>query len=235
MGGTLDSWDGIAPALSHSFRVLRYDQRGAGLSEKVRVPYSNDTLTDDLAAVLAQTDLEPPYHFVTVAAATALALVYMSRHPDRIGSFTFCNPLAGIDPARAGALNDRADLAARDGMRAALAVTLDKSWPPDLGPAAAYETYRGRYLASDPVSFGLVNRMLGGTDARHLVRDIRYPTMVVAGRHDLVRPPAGTEEFARGIAGARFELIDACHMLPAHRPDLLLALLQDFLGQHAKA
>ena len=235
MGGTLDSWDGIAPALSRGYRVLRYDQRGAGLSEKVREPYGNDTLTDDLEAVLAQTDLAPPYHFVTVAAATAQALVYMSRHPDRIGSFTFCNPLAGIDPARAGALNDRADLAAREGMRAALAVTLDKSWPPDLGPPAAYETYRGRYLASDPVSFGLVNRMLGRTDARHLVKDIRAPTMIVAGRHDLVRPPAASEEFARAIPGAQFELIDACHMLPAHRPDLLLALLQDFLAAHAKA
>jgi len=233
MGGTLDSWDGIAPALSSSFQVLRYDQRGAGLSEKVRQPYSNEDLTDDLEAVLANTGLAPPYHFVTVAAATAQALVYMSRHPDRIGSFTFCNPLAGIDPARAGALNERADFAAREGMRAALAVTLDKSYPPDLGPPEAYEAYRGRYLASDPVSFGLVNRMLGGTDARHLVKEIRCPTMIVAGRFDQVRPPAGSEEFARQIPDARFELIDACHMMPAHRPDLLLALLQDFLTQNA--
>jgi len=38
MGGTLDSWDGIAPALSGRFRVLRYDQRGSGLTEKVRAP-----------------------------------------------------------------------------------------------------------------------------------------------------------------------------------------------------
>jgi 3-oxoadipate enol-lactonase len=231
MGGTLDSWDGIAPALSQSACVLRYDQRGAGLSEKVRQPYSNEDLTDDLEAVLDGTGLAPPYHFVTVAAATAQALVYMSRHPDRIGSFAFCNPLAGIDPARAGALNERADLAAREGMRAALAVTLDKSYPPDLGPPEAYAAYRGRYLASDPVSFGLVNRMLGGTDARHLVKDIRCPTMIVAGRFDQVRPPAGSEEFARSIPGARFALIDACHMMPAHTPELLLALLQDFLAQ----
>ena len=28
MGGTLDSWDGIFPALSERFRTLRYDQRG---------------------------------------------------------------------------------------------------------------------------------------------------------------------------------------------------------------
>ena len=28
MGGTLASWDGIAPVLSRRFRTLRYDQRG---------------------------------------------------------------------------------------------------------------------------------------------------------------------------------------------------------------
>src|SRR6516165_7023837 len=38
MGGTLDSWDGIAPALSERFRTLRNVQRGSGLSEKVRQP-----------------------------------------------------------------------------------------------------------------------------------------------------------------------------------------------------
>ena len=101
--------------------------------------------------------------------------------------------------------------------------------------APRYETYRARYLASDPVSFGMVNRMLGRTDARPLVKDIRYPTMIVAGRFDQVRPPAGSEEFARAIPGARFELIDACHMMPAQAPDLLLPLIEDFLATHTPA
>jgi 3-oxoadipate enol-lactonase len=233
MGGTLDSWDEIAPALREKFRVLRYDQRGAGLSEKVRQAYTNDTLTDDLAAVLENTGLAPPYHFVTVAAATAQALKYMHRHPERIGSFVFCNPLAGIDPGRAGALDDRAGLAEREGMRAALSVTLDKSWPAEIGDRAHYETYRGRYLASDPISFGMVNRMLGRTDTRPFVKDIACPAMIVAGKFDQVRPPATSEEFARSIPGARFALIDACHMMPAQAPDLLLPLLADFLARHA--
>ena len=34
MGGTLDSWDGVFPALSARFRTLRYDQRGSGLSRE---------------------------------------------------------------------------------------------------------------------------------------------------------------------------------------------------------
>ncbi len=36
MGGTLDSWDKVAPGLTDNFRVLRYDQRGTGLTEKPR-------------------------------------------------------------------------------------------------------------------------------------------------------------------------------------------------------
>src|SRR5215475_6668672 len=52
MGGTLDSWDGIAPALGQRFRTLRYDQRGSGLSEKVRQPITTELLVEDLEAVL---------------------------------------------------------------------------------------------------------------------------------------------------------------------------------------
>src|ERR1700746_1551689 len=36
MGGTLDSWDRVLPALNNTRQVLRYDTRGAGLSEKIR-------------------------------------------------------------------------------------------------------------------------------------------------------------------------------------------------------
>ena len=50
LGGTLDSWDAVAPGLSEDFRVLRYDQRGQGLTEKVRREFSNDDSVGDLEA-----------------------------------------------------------------------------------------------------------------------------------------------------------------------------------------
>jgi len=52
MGGSLESWDEVAPVLAANRRVLRYDTRGAGLSEKVRGVLSIDTMVDDLAALL---------------------------------------------------------------------------------------------------------------------------------------------------------------------------------------
>jgi 3-oxoadipate enol-lactonase len=233
MGGTLDSWDGVAPALAQNYRVLRYDQRGSGLTEKVRA-ITTEILLADLEAVLTESALPPPYHVVTVAAATMPALLYMTKYPDRIASFTFCNPFTGADPSRVAALNERAGLAERDGMRKAIPTTLDNSWPPGIGDRAAYATYRGRYLAHDPVCFAAFNRSIAQPNVTHLAREIAKPAMVVAGRFDKVRPPAASEAFAKTIPNARFELIDAVHMMPAQAPAPLLALLQDFLGKHAK-
>ena len=34
LGGTLNSWDAVAPRLAARYRVLRYDQRGSGLCGK---------------------------------------------------------------------------------------------------------------------------------------------------------------------------------------------------------
>jgi 3-oxoadipate enol-lactonase len=230
LGGTLHSWDAVAPPLAEQFRVLRYDQRGAGASEKMRREFTNDMLVEDFEALAAAVGLPPPYHFVTVAAAATQALRFLEKYPDRVGALALCNPAPGVDPSRAAVLDERAAVAAREGMRASLPTTLALSYPPQLGERVAYEAYLGRYLANDPVCFGFAFRALARTNMLHMLPKIGCPAMVVAGRHDTVRPHAGSAELAKKIPGARFELIDdGGHFLPTQAPGALLALLQDFL------
>ena len=57
MGGTLDSWDQVLPALNNTRRVLRCDTRGAGLSEKIHGKVTFDDMADDLAALLDATGI----------------------------------------------------------------------------------------------------------------------------------------------------------------------------------
>jgi 3-oxoadipate enol-lactonase len=241
LGGTLNSWDAVAPRLAAGRRVLRYDQRGAGLSEKVRQEFTNDMLVEDFAALAKLLNLAPPYHFVTVAAAATQALRFLELHPDQVGALVLCNPAPGVDPSRAAALDERAAFAMREGMRASLPTTLAVSYPPpsppphageenkEAGERAAYEAYRGRYLGNDPVGFGFGFRALARTTMLHMLPQLRCPTMVIAGRHDTVRPHAGTAELAKKIPGARFELIEAGHFMPTQGPEPLCALLEEFL------
>jgi 3-oxoadipate enol-lactonase len=230
LGGTLNSWDKVAPRLAQHHRVLRYDQRGAGVSEKVRNDFTNDTLVEDFEALAKVVRLDPPYHFVTVAAAATQALRFLEKHLDQVGSLVLCNPAPGVDPSRAAALDERAAFAMREGMRAGLPTTLDISYPKTLGDPADYEAYRGRYLGNDPVGFGLGFRTLARTNMLHMLPQVRCPAMVVAGKHDPVRPHAGTAELAKKIPGARFELVEeAGHFLPSQGPEHLIKLLESFL------
>lgn len=59
MGGTIESWDLVAPMLSTKRRVLRYDTRGAGLSQKIRPPLTIDSMADDLVALLDELGRPP--------------------------------------------------------------------------------------------------------------------------------------------------------------------------------
>ncbi|MGA2291065.1 alpha/beta fold hydrolase, partial [Bradyrhizobium sp.] len=52
MGGSLESWDEVVPPLAKSRRILRYDTRGAGLSQKARGELTFSTMAADIAALL---------------------------------------------------------------------------------------------------------------------------------------------------------------------------------------
>jgi 3-oxoadipate enol-lactonase len=84
MGGTIESWDAVAPLLSEKRRVLRYDTRGAGLSQKVRPPLAIDTMVDDLVALLDALNLAGKVSLAGIAVGGAIALHTAVRFPHRI-------------------------------------------------------------------------------------------------------------------------------------------------------
>ena len=83
MGGSLESWDDVVPRFAESRRVLRYDTRGAGLSQKVRGQLNVDTMADDIAALLDALGIAGPVALAAVALGGAIALHFAARYPAR--------------------------------------------------------------------------------------------------------------------------------------------------------
>jgi pimeloyl-ACP methyl ester carboxylesterase len=69
-------------------------------------------------------------------------------------------------------------------------------------------------------------------DSTALLGQIRIPVLVVAGDDDQITPPAGMQEMARAIPGARFVLIpEAGHLSPLEQPEPVNRAIERFLNE----
>src|SRR5213594_754264 len=95
VGGCIESWDEAHAAFRQQFRVLRYDQRGFGLSEKTRV-ITMDGIVADLAALLDTLQISGPVHLAGCAMGGAIALA--GRHRTRAARIVAASPATGPTP-----------------------------------------------------------------------------------------------------------------------------------------
>lgn len=83
-------FDWESPVFGHVFRelvsrhqLLRYDSRGAGLSDREVRDFSFDALADDLETVIAASGLQS-FAMLGISQGAALAVDYAARHPNRV-------------------------------------------------------------------------------------------------------------------------------------------------------
>ncbi|WP_075790961.1 alpha/beta fold hydrolase [Massilia putida] len=236
LGGSLRSWDALAAVFGTRFRCLRYDQRGAGASEKVRAPFGVDDQVADLCALLDHLDLPPPYVLVSLAAGATTALAFASRAPRSVAALVLCAPATGVDPARREYLEARAEVAVRQGMRAIADATLARSYPPvATRDADVFRRYRARFLASDPVGYAHANRALVNFMLDDVIGTINMPCLLLAGAHDPLRPWTEVAALGRRLPHATLVGIDAGHLMAVQHPAAVAAAMEDFLGRHGLA
>ncbi len=229
MGGTLESWDLVLPMLSAKRRILRYDTRGAGLSQKLRGALTIDTMVDDLVALMDALDITCKVALAGTAVGGAIALQAAVRVPERVAAVVVSSPAIGIAPDRRPAVLARVERMERDGLRAVLD-TLDNAYPIELrGDARRFAAFRARWLGSDPASFAAIYRMLAGTDLQAELPHIACPALVIAGALDRTRPPALVEPVARAIPGARYVVLETGHYAAVQTPELYAQTIGEFL------
>jgi 3-oxoadipate enol-lactonase len=229
MGGMLETWDAVVPALSRDRPVLRYDMRGAGLSEKKPGPLSIDALADDLVALADRVGLSGKVVVVGNAVGAAVTIRTVARHPEQIAALIAMAPSTYMQSERrAGALS-YADQLEEYGLRGAVdSERLPSATAPPDDPV---DILRCRRLANDPHGLAGLWRMLAGLDLSADLARISCPTLVLAGSRDEWRPPAIVETVARAIPGAQFRTIDTGHVMAVETPDLTIATIRDYLAE----
>jgi 3-oxoadipate enol-lactonase len=231
MGGTLDSWDHVLPALAQGRRVLRYDTRGAGQSEKLRGAVTFDAMADDLKGLLDALAIDR-VSLAGCAVGAAIALHFAARNPDRAAGVVAMGPACGVAPERRAQILALADNVRRVGMRGIVDASFSASYPPEMRhDAEHYIQFRARWLAGDPDSYAAIYSMLAGADIVPGFARIDCPVLLLAGTLDRLRPPDSVRPLAEVIPDARFEALDSGHFMAVQTPGRVAALISGFLRE----
>jgi 3-oxoadipate enol-lactonase len=230
MGGTLDSWDQVLPALNNTRQVLRYDTRGAGLSEKIRGPVTFDDMADDLAALLDAVGIEGKVALAGTAVGAGIAIHFAVRHAARAGALVVTSPATGVEADRRQAALDRAAAAEARGMRGIAEASIVNSYPPEVRHnPEEFRKFCARWLANDPHSFAAINRMLVDSSVTEELSRITCPTLVIGCTHDRLRPPSVIQPMAQRIPNAEYLLINSGHFAAIQTPGLVSQAFHGFL------
>jgi 3-oxoadipate enol-lactonase len=230
MGGSLESWDDVAPLFAPSRRVLRYDTRGAGLSQKVRGDLGLDTMAGDIAALLDHSGISGKVALAGIAVGGAIALHFAARYPERTSAVAVGSPATGVAPERRAPALERLVKIEAAGMAFAVEDSMRNGYAPELrDDIRRFELYRARWLGNDPSSYATVWRMFAGMDMQDELAGLRCPVLVIGGSLDRVRPPALAKTVADAIPGARYIELRTGHYMAVQTPELIFDCIDGFL------
>jgi 3-oxoadipate enol-lactonase len=211
LGCTLQMWEPQMKALTQMFRVIRYDRRGHGKSSVPPGPYSMERFGRDVLAILDDLNIEK-VHWCGLSMGGMVGQWLGANAPQRFGKIILANTTSYFPDPTGWHTRIKA---IKEGGMASLADTVIGVWlTADFREREPQITanLKAMLLASPPQGYIACCEVLSTLDQRALLPEIKSPTLVIAGRHDMSTPVAAGEYIRSQIPGASLTLLDAAHI-----------------------
>lgn len=233
LGASKNAWNLQRIAMATRFRIISFDNRGAGRSDKPTEPFTLEQMADDALAVLDAAGIETT-HVVGASMGGVISQIVAVKYPHRVRSLTLVCTACRNHPWRQELLQAWAKTAADKGMievgkEAAQWVMSPRSfrrlvpaftW---MGPLAAL---RPRHSFVSQIDAILNTR----EDLVDQLSTIAAPTMVIVGNQDILTPRGDSEEIAERIPNAELVVISgAAHGLMMEHSSTFNRILIEFL------
>jgi len=235
LSADLQVWRFLLPELSKRYRVICYDNRGAGRTEAPDAPYSIPGMASDLSALLDQMKIDST-HVLGWSMGGAIAQAFALAHPQRLRKLlllsTWARPDAYLRLAIRNWINVR-----RSNMPFEQIMRFVSRWqftPAFYENEERYETII-QFMANNPFAqtlHGFLRQAeaLLAHDPGDVAKNIRAQTQVLVGAFDNLTPPYLSERLAGVIPSATLKVFDCAHSGIVEMPDRYSAAIVEFLG-----
>jgi pimeloyl-ACP methyl ester carboxylesterase len=224
------SWDPVVPGLAERHRVLWFDNRGIGESDKPPGPYTARELADDALQVLDEAGVERA-HVLGASLGGMVAQELAAAAPARVEKLVLCCTTPGgadtvpMPEVTVQLFAAAATLAPETALRRFVENALGSNPPPGL----ADELYRRR-LENPPDPAGWQAQAAAGTTFAGVDGTLAAPTLILTGTDDNVVDPRNADVLAARIPGARVARFEgAGHLFFWEQPGAFVRIVSEFL------
>lgn len=230
-------WLDFTSRMARSFRVVIFDNRGVGRSDKPLRPFSTRTMADDVEAVMNAVGLERA-HIFGMSLGGMIAMRFALRHPERVDRLVLgCTTMGG---RAAKKISVRTVATLLSAGRFSFADALEYTAPIVVTPKFLAErddvipAWRA-IATSEPVPLhsNLLQLIAGAEhDVHREVKDIRARTLVMTGDADRLISAENSRRLAKEIPGAELVILPgAGHDFTTEQPEPSARALERFLLQ----
>jgi 3-oxoadipate enol-lactonase len=227
---TLAMWDEQAAALRDSYRVLRYDQRGHGLTDAPAGRYAYDTLLADALGLLDALSIKTA-HFAGLSMGGATALGLAERHPDRFDRIIVCDSPCQSTPQSSQQWEERIAIAQKQGIEPLVEPTVSRWVPQDILAKNPPHVDKIRTMIRGTPVNGFIGcaAALGDHDYASAVGSVKRPVLFLVGEKDA--PAPAMRKLNEKLPGSRYvEIPGAGHISNMDRPGEFTKAIRDFLA-----
>ncbi|WP_417767430.1 alpha/beta fold hydrolase [Stappia sp.] len=233
LGGTGGFWKEVAPALSGDMRVLRFDQRGIGASERGSASVSIDQLARDCLSVLDAAGIERVFllgHSTGGCIGQAFARIAPERTEGLILSAAWMRPSHYMNAL----FGTRRDILAHSPAAYAASAAL-LSHPPDwLEENWGVFEAGVRNAPATPEAVAVVRERIDALlsfDGSAQAGALTQPALVLGARDDMIVPPFLQKDLAAALPSAELRVMESGgHFFPVTRRDRTVAEISDWIG-----
>lgn len=224
------SWEPIVPGLAERYRVLWFDNRGIGDSDKPEGPYTARLMADDARQVLDEAGVERA-HVLGASLGGMIAQEVAAGTPERLDKLVLCSTTPGgaatvpMPDVTVQLFAEAATLAPDVALRRFVVNALGAGPPAEL----VEQLYQLR-LANPPDPAGWQAQAAAGLTFEGVEGAISAPTLVLTGTEDNVVDHRNADVVAARIPGARVERLPGTgHLFFWEQPDACVRIISEFL------
>lgn len=223
----------LLDSLAKDFKVITFDNRGAGSSSRTDDSFTMVTMADDAAKLMDALGVDKA-HVLGISMGGMIGQELVLKYPDRVNKLILCASAPGgpetvLDPDVITEMVQANQLPPEERQKFTVKVLFTETFVKENPQLMEEYLERLSLYPMDPPYIMRQTEAVMGFSSLSRLSNIKAPALVVAGSEDILLPAANSRLLAAKIPGARLIVLDGIGHAVMADIDNFASMVKEFL------